>query len=160
MRKLYFSLLTVVIFGLSSNAFSQVLWQGSETGMSLSQVEKEFPNAVLPVKIDKFAAGGEALLNIPNYKIGSNNFKVQFIFKEEKLASIRMEAIDGSASVGFDSVKKLLKTKYGEPLDSSSNSMSYTMSWLSEGTTITLTNFMNKLVINYKVDDVTEANKL
>lgn len=160
MKKLRFIAILMLSLGFMSQAFSQDLWQSSETGMNIEQVKVNFPDAIVPVKIDKFGGGSEALLIIPSYKIGSNNFKVQFLFKSNSLTSVRMELIDGSANVAFNSVKKLLKTKYGEPLDASSNSMSSTISWLNNGTTINLTNFMNKLVINYKADEVVEADKL
>nr|WP_181716927.1 hypothetical protein [Psychrobacter sp.]QJS05440.1 hypothetical protein [Psychrobacter sp.] len=145
-----------LLLALSIPAFSQDLWQGAETGMSVEQIKEKFPNVVEPSADDaKYGVS----LNIPDYKVGLNNFKVRFLFRENGLERITMENKAGSASVGFSAMQKLLKTKYGEPLDSSSNSLGKNMSWLSNGTTITLLQFMDKLHITYR-DNSTETDKL
>ncbi len=148
---------SLLLLTLSIPAFSQELWQGAETGMSLEQVREKFPNVVEPSEEDASKYG--VSLNIPNYKVGLNNFIVRFIFREDGLKTITMDKKGGSASVGFDSMQKLLKTKYGEPLDSNSNNLGKNMSWLSNGTTITLGQFMGNLYINYK-DNSAETDKL
>ncbi len=146
-----------LLLTLSTPAFSQELWQGAETGMSLEQIREKFPNVVEPSGKDADRFG--VSLNIPNYKISLNDFTVRFIFRENGLKSITMDKEGGSASVGFDSMQKLLKTKYGEPLDSNSDNLGKNMSWLSNGTTITLLQFMGKLHITYK-DNSAETDKL
>ena len=147
---------SLLLLALSIPAFSQELWQGAETGMSIEQIQEKFPSVVGPSKPDpRYAVS----LTIPDYKIDLYNFEVKFILNDNGLDRIVMNKITGSTPVVFNSMQKLLKLKYGEPLDSSSNVYGKNISWLSNGTTITLLQFKDKLHILYK-DNVAETDRL
>jgi|GEM_PF-2969998 len=152
--------LSTILLAAPISAYSQTLWQDSEKGMTVEQVKQNFPNAIEPSTIAKFHGDAKALLEIPEYKIGMDTFKVQFVFKESELDIVRMVKNGGSAQVGFSNMKKLLKTKYGEPLDTTSNDLFYSITWLDNGTSISLSNSLNNLIIIYRADDAKEANKL
>lgn len=163
-------LLTIlaVFMGLSIPAFSQVLWQSAETGMSTAQVKSKFPSAVRPDTIDTYGTqfekdnnlSKESLLEIPDYKVGQTTFKVQFLFKSDALEAVRLGQTGGYPSVYFNNVKKLLKIKYGEPLDlSTSVGPSQNIIWFNKGTTIDLYSSANSLHIFYDANDKIEANK-
>ncbi len=163
-------LLTIlaVSMGLSISAFSQVLWQSAETGMSTAQVKSKFPSAVRPDKIDTYGTqfeqdnnlSREALLEIPDYKVGQTTFKVQFLFKSDALEAVRLGQTGDYPSIYFNNVKKLLKIKYGEPLDLSTDSgSSKNIIWFNKGTTIDLYSSPSSLHVFYDADDKLEANK-
>ena len=137
--------------------------------MSIAQVKDKFPSAVRPEKIDKYGTqfeidnnlSNEALLEIPDYKVENNTFNVQFLFKSDALDAVRLTSVGGSPAYSFGSVRTLLKTKYGEPIDTSVNNRSQTITWHDKGTTIDLTYYTNSyLFIWYQGGAEIEANKL
>ena len=153
-------LITPLLFVLSTSAFSQVLWQKAETGMTPNQIKKEFSDAVETSTNNTFSNGGKALLHIPNYHVGSDDMDVQFVFRDEKLYMVRMEAKTSAPSVTFNSLKNLLKSKYGQPLDATTDSISQNLFWKNEGVDVRLANIMGIVVISYKDAQSSDANKL
>ncbi len=165
MRKLYLVIAFALSIGFSLPAFSQVLWQSAETGMSIAQVKNSFPNAVRPEKVDTYSdtvTHLEGLLHIPNYKIGTQDFNVQFLFDEsDKLDSVMMNQVGSYPSVGFDSIKKLLSIKYGEPINIARSSYAQTFTWMDKGVNIELIYSPSYyLKVRYTESDSVEANKL
>lgn len=153
----------ILLMCLSNTVFAQTLWHNSETGMNVAQVQELFPNATAPDNPAQFSGASKALLTIPQYRIGNGDYKVDFIFKDEKLTTVRMtrNVTSYTAEIAFNEVEKLLKIKYGNPIDSDRNILSYTSTWLHEGTTISLTNLTNDtIIILYKANEAVEASKL
>ena len=159
MKKLWLVPAFVLSIGLSTSAFSQVLWQSAETGMNTDQVKDKFPSAERPRRgiarsIDRDTnLSREALLEIPNYKIGTNTFNVKFIFSFGALDAVSINNVGGSPEVIFDSVRKLLETQYGEPIDTSASIGRQTIIWNDKGTTIKLTCYTDVLYISYEADE-------
>lgn len=151
-------LMLAVLSCLPMMAFCQDLWQGTKQGMSVAEVQALHADAITPQTIDTYGAGSKALLVIPNYKISGTNYKVVFLFQDEKLKTINLTATEGVASVNYDTMATLLKKKYGSPISAEGNSLSTSLFWLNEGTSIRLTNMMGKVIIQYTVD--AEADKL
>ena len=168
MKKLWLVPAFALSMGLSVSAFSQVLWQSAETGMNTDQVKDKFPSAERPRRIDTFIErdtnlSREALLEIPDYKIGTNTFNVKFIFSFGALEAVKINNVGGSPAVIFDSVRKLLKTQYGEPIDTSASIGSQTIIWNDKGTTIELTGYTDFLYIWYegdKKDDILSPGRI
>lgn len=162
MKILRLLIVLATFIGLSIPAFSQVLWQSAETGMSVAQIKENFPKAEPPEKPVVISnLESESLLHVPGYEIGSNTFDIQFLFKSGALTAVRMGNVSGHPTVGFDNIKKLLKIKYGEPINSQVTSYGQTITWANEGITIELSTSMNRyLSILYFEHDNVEANKL
>lgn len=153
-------LLLIPLLLTSISGYCQTLWQKTETDMTPQQVTTLYPQATTPSKIEEYANNGKALLTISNYQVGNNSFDVKFIFRNEKLSSVKLDSNERASGVVFNSMNTLLTAKYGKPINAQVTDISKTVTWLNDGTTIRLSNIMGKLVINYKVDLSNEMNKL
>ena len=87
----------------------------------------------------------------------------KFIFSFGALEAVKINNVGGSPAVIFDSVRKLLKTQYGEPIDTSASIGSQTIIWNDKGTTIELTGYTDFLYIWYegdKKDDILSPGRI
>lgn len=140
----------------SVTAYSQELWQNTKFGMSVAEVMLLHKDAVIAESPGSYASGLKAKLILPVYKISGIDFKVDFAFKDDSLQMVRLYTKSEYPKKDFRKMETLLKKKYGQPIDY--NGVSNSMHWMIDGTSITLTNIRDDIIIQYKIDD--EVNKL
>lgn len=157
MRNIFLGLGLLV---LSTAGYCQILWQNTKVDMTVSELQAMYPQAV-PAS-GSHANGWQTLLKLPEYEIVRHKFDVQFVFAEENLKMVMLTHKVGDANRAFSELETLLKTRYGNPIESKVDSISKQVVWLSDnGTSITMiicTIGKPLLNIQYKVND--EANKL
>lgn len=154
----------ISIIFLSTSAFSQVLWQKAETGMTVAQVSNIYPDAIKQVQSEanSYAGGRYGLLKIPNYHIGKVDYEIDFIFKNEKLETVRLLSKEKFADNAVDNAKELLSTKYGTPFNIAHTSISDEVMWKGNGTLIKLSKFTIHeplVIITYNDEELSDANK-
>lgn len=140
----------------SVTAYSQELWQNTKFGMSVAEVMQLHKDAVIAESPGSYASGLKAKLILPVYKISGIDFKVDFAFKDDSLQMVRLYTKSEYPDKDFRKMETLLKKKYGQPIDY--NGVSNSMHWMIDGTSITLTNIRDDIIIQYKIDD--QVNKL
>jgi len=136
--------LAVLLLGVGSAVFSQVLWQGTTKGMTVEQVKELFPKATKPTP--PYSHPTDKTIDIPlelkKQTIAGELLDVSFIFKNKVLDNVSLgnsNPIPGTGEVMFNSINTALRAKYGAPLKTNQNSDMITeVVWLSGETDITL----------------------
>ena len=163
---------TIILIFLSQAAFGQSLWKESSYGMTPEQVKSTFPTASKPDDPGTLHGGAIELLTVKDVEIINRKFDAAFFFKDGKLSQVTLQLQKGSTSaaakLGYDSLREVLRSKYGQEIDSKSSSgfmSSATTTWMSGKTNIML--FYNKtgdldpiLSVIYQVRLSNEADKL
>ena len=163
MRKL---LLGCVLSLVAVSANAEVLWQKAETGMTPNKVKSLFPNAIENDSTGYVPNNGKSLLKIPNYKVGMIDYKVDFIFNDDKLSMVRLQNFGSTANSAFEMTRELLKQKYGQPFDGTIKPTFKNIVWKNKGVLIRLQNsasvgnIPSSTVVLYQTSQLDESNKL
>ena len=98
-------------------------WANTSWGMSPDQVEKavkeelslidqNIKNILCYEEQEKYCDGGQ----LPNYSIGSQNYRVAFTFVYNQLNAVDLKCLDNKF-VCYTELGNLLEAKYGKPTD-------------------------------------------
>ncbi len=142
-------LLTLLFIAQIPQAFAQILWSGTLTGMSVDQVLKIHPDAT--EKIDKpgrLDNGAVEKLQVKRVEIEGLDFTVSFYFKDDKLTQVTTASKDvptDSAVYKYRALSVALKSKYGEEIakkfDAGKLGTTASSTWSSGRSTINLSLF-------------------
>lgn len=102
-------LLCLVLFVMASAASAQTLWRGVAAGATPAQVRSLIPEAS-ESSIEARASEPGRLLDIAQYELAGSQFTVSFIFKDERLQSIRLLSDAGSADDARALAQRLTST--------------------------------------------------
>lgn len=144
----------------SLNASAGILWQKAESGMSVSNIKKLYPNAIPVAQESSKQSNYKRLLEIPSYKIGNYDYKVGFTFKGDELHSVNISLMLDNPEPAYKEVKRLLNSKYGQPYNTQKGNISTTINWKDKQADVTLYSIMTLIQITYKDLADSEANKL
>lgn len=155
------------------DASAQVLWRTANYGMTVSQIEKAFPEAKEPgEKPGVLGTGAIELLTIQNISLADRSFKASFYFKNKKLDQVTLsltESLPYEVAIGtFENLADSLRAKYGKETSKKNTQGLFEMSeinWMVGKTNINLflmavTKTPATLNINYQVRTSKEAEKL
>lgn len=155
-------------------AHAQVLWGGTEYGMTVDQVKAAVPKAVPPHMASHIKDAKEQL-QLEEIELVNKRFVASFYFADGKLVQVTLrldsDRTPTGAALTFNSLTEALRAKYGQELaqdnkagDRSALRLKNT-TWLSGRTNITMT-MLNipgmdpVLNINYQVRLAKDADKL
>lgn len=163
----------LVLLAWLPTASAQALWQGSEYGMSLDQVQALFPDAAPPDVPGELTGGVVEGLRGKTVDIAGRRFTPMFFFKGSQLSQVNLRlASEGNAAgaaLAFDDLFQVLRVKYGAELAREERAVggmrSREATWLSGKTDISLNYYAFSgsdpaLVVVYRLRLSSEANKL
>lgn len=162
----------IFLFTLSTSGFGQILWNGTEFGMTKTQVQQIVQGVETPDNPAKLGTGAVELLRIPKIEIVNKKFSASFFFKDEKLVQVMLQLERGytfhQAMLVFDSVADALTAKYGKEISSKDQRGMLNQkaaNWISGRTNINLIAMSvgpddALLNISYQGRIAQEANKL
>jgi hypothetical protein len=107
---------------VSALAGAQALWRDVPAGSSPTEVRQRIAEA-LPSAPDTLAQSPQALLEIPAVDVAGGDFKVRFMFEDERLHSVVLRAETGSPEAAQALARRVytaLRARYG--LEQSSTS--------------------------------------
>ncbi|MEV4781348.1 hypothetical protein [Burkholderia sp. LMU1-1-1.1] len=123
----------VVLSAISYTSFAQTLWRENSYGMSLDEVKKANPAAIVPAKPAGLGTGAIGLLELPGVELAGIPFTARFFFIDGKLQQVTLELGGGytSAEVGLihNQLDAALTKKYGEHARRPWGNMLNTISW-------------------------------
>jgi hypothetical protein len=152
---------------------TQTLWQNTEYGMSIEQIQDLFPSSFVPNNPGWYSDGSIEYLRLNNYEIVNEKFTISFIFKNNKLNQVTLTCQNMTTKIIgellFDNLVEVLTIRYGTPFiikkdDNTVGSM-WRYVWLSGRTNINL-NFTSildntpMLNIVYQIHLIEESDKL
>jgi hypothetical protein len=155
-------------------ARAQVLWQGTEYGMTVAQVKVVVPGATTPEKGSAITGGAVELLRLSNIEVVRKPFDAKFFFKDERLVQVSLTLneklpFDSARTLAYDGLLEALRAKYGQELTSKNDKIgvlkSMDASWMSGRTNINLmlmgvADSPAVLNVNYQVRIAKDADKL
>jgi hypothetical protein len=97
---------------LASPASAQLLWQNVRSGMSLEEVRAAQPTAAPPPRPARLNSGARCALQIPQYEVARQSFKVCFFMLHGRLVQVMLSAERPSESL-FHDMAGLLRARYG-----------------------------------------------
>lgn len=165
----------VALCGLvSTSAWAQSLWQGTEYGMTVAQVQAVVPGVTIPEKGSTLTGGAVELLRLSNIEVVRKPFDAKFFFKDERLVQVSLTLneklpFDSARIRAYDSLLEALRAKYGPELTSKNDKIgmlkSMDASWMSGRTNINLmlmgvADSPAILNVNYQVRVAKDVDKL
>jgi hypothetical protein len=164
MKKILGLCLVMGLVGWSATSHSKVLWQNTQTGMSVSQVEKIFPQAkqTEPRYETMLGDGSQRLLEIKNYKINIYYYDAEFYFNRGKLTQVTL-ALQDDQPIGaaLEALTDAFRVKYGKEVTSREDRFSMEKKWLTKDKTIVKLSVHGRyLTVIYHARDELDLNKL
>lgn len=151
-------ILSVMLLIFSSNVSAAELFQGLETGSSISQIQQKFPNLVRDANFS-IPEGYDDRLVLNSYKIYGENFRVLFLMNNKKLKQVLLAKEGnqpGEFSLLYSQILGSLTMKYGIP-DASYDGLA---EWDYNDIEIVLVDTSDKLYISYSTTTSDNAEKL
>lgn len=149
---------------ISNSAYSQVIWQKAEKGMTVEQVKKRIPNTqtVSPTEGTTLGDGAKRLLELKNYEINGTSFDSYFYFKDGKLIQVTLEASgDEHPDVSYKKMVEAFRMKYGKETSTNRMSMGQEITWVTpEKTKITVSLMAGKMNVYYSGRMSNELDKI
>ncbi len=119
-RKLFFLALVLSAVSAPAPTHAQVLWGGTEYGMSLAQVKAIVPTATRPEKATELGTGAVEQLRLDDVEIANENFTASFYFISDKLTQVMLSLGKGRtfhhALLVYKSLSDALRAKYGREI--------------------------------------------
>ena len=116
----FISLLCAAGALLSATAsVAQTLWQNTNVGMTADQIRRAQPSAQVPSRAQTLHGGAVCGLELPDYEVGSDHFRVCFFMKDGRLAQVTMTSTEPSIPA-YDALSVMLRARYGNELSASS----------------------------------------
>jgi len=157
-----------------AGAWAQTLWQNTEYGMTVAQVQQVIPGAIPPEKGDTLGGGEKELLRLSNIELVGKPFDAKFFFKDARLVQVTLTlteklAFDRARILVRDPLLEALRAKYGPEMTSQNEGIGSVkgldVGWMLGRTNISLVLLAigDKLVIlnvTYQVRVAKEADKL
>lgn len=156
-------LTSLFCFFVSTSAFSQVIWQKAQKGMTAEQVEKVFPKAetVIPTSGTTLGDGAERLLALNDYEINSFKFDAFFYFKDKKLIQVTLSSKEEYPEIVYKKMVESFRLKYGEERSTNNMSIGQEKTWItSDKTEITVSFMAGKMGVYYSARASDELSKL
>ena len=159
------SIILLFILTFSVVCHGKTLWQKTQTGMTLSQVESLFPEAKRqkPSSETMLGDGAQELLKIEDYKINIYYYDASFYFLNGKLKQVTLVLKDGQSVGGAtESLVESLRIKYGKEVISQNDRFVFKKKWITkEKTNINVSLYGGKyLTVIYSDRDDLDLNKL
>ena len=158
-------LLLALLGALPAAVRAQMLWPGTEAGMTVDQVQREFPAAHAPENpVELPNERGVQLLELDEAVVAGHTFTVRFFFKERLLSYVALGETGEIPAKEFEKFRILLRGKYG--LEYSTLSSEYIqVTWKAVKTVIRLSwapqgHGVATLIISYEAPIIKETDRL
>ena len=159
-------LLVITLLGtLPAAVRAQSLWPGTVAGMTVDQVQREFPAAHVPEAPTELPNDrGVELLELDEAVVAGHSFTVRFFFKERQLSHVALGETGEIPAKEFEKFRILLRGKYG--LEYSTLSSEYIqVTWQAVKTVIRLSwapqgHGVATLIISYEAPILKETDRL
>ncbi|KQZ59133.1 hypothetical protein ASD53_06020 [Lysobacter sp. Root559] len=139
-----------LLWGLAPIAQAQSLWKGTQVGMSVTAIQRQFPRASAPPAPTRLTDGSRELLRLADTPVQGHAFDALFFFRQGALQHVNLELRETGGAVfalqTFRSIKVAFDAKYGPPVDEQDQTFNAatgtatfrSASWRSGRTLITL----------------------
>ena len=149
----------ILLLTFSIHIYAKPLWQATQTGMTVEQVQKIFPDASKQIAKPEttLGTGAQQLLKLDMYKIGANYYEARFYFFPKKgLSQVTLTLLHGQNSdAAYDSLVNGFRAKYGQEAKSKEDRVSSEKIWVTkEKSSIELSLIANYLSIIYNTNNV------
>ena len=125
MKTAFAALVWLVALVISPPSEAQQLWSKAEAGMSVEQVGRVFPEAVVPTDPSTLHGGAREELRISHLDVSNTPFRVSFFFAGDMLDQVTLGYTGGGTFalllLRYESVNTLLRSKYGDEIGSESH---------------------------------------
>ena len=178
MRKQKFHIISkkiifIMLFStITTYAVAQTLWQNTEYGMSVEEIQKLFPSSFIPDPPDKYFDVIEQL-RLNDYIVVNENFYVSFLFKDNELRHVILTCQNlpnkTRGQLIFNNLEQSLTAQYGTPFstkkaDSMLGASMWDCNWLLGRTDIGLHYISIRddtinLSVVYKIQIMEEADE-
>lgn len=123
------------LLAFSVISHSKTLWQNTQTGMTVSQVERLFPTAIhrKPSPDTMLGDGSQELLKIEDYKIGIYYYAASFYFYNGKLKQVTLTLKEGQpVAHATEFLVESFRIKYGKEVKSKDDRFVFEKRWLTK----------------------------
>lgn len=159
-----FLIILTFLLSFSIHAYAKTLWQSTQTGMTVNQVHRIFPDANLKLASAEttLSDGAKKLLEIKTYRIGIHDYQVGFYFKDNGLSQVTLSLLDGQYALGaYQSLVDAFRVKYGQETTSSEGKISSQKIWITkEQANIRLLMISSVVFVFYGSSDYLDLDKL